>query len=400
MPILDRAYYHSPFLDFLAASDEEVLGRLSIKSELAIEQSQRNAWIIELEVLRNALKGLDGYLFLEYSIPRMGRRADAILLFPRVVIIVEFKVGETRYTAHALDQVFDYALDLKNFQAQSHDKYVVPLLLATEAASRTLVLDQFPDGLFGPVCPNRNDFAHLLRIIVDRVIGPEIDPRAWLDSVYSPTVTIVEAAQALYQGHIVAEISRSEAGAENLTRTAEVITQVISESSTKGTKSICFVTGVPGAGKTLAGLNIANSWFDPDNGGHAVFLSGNGPLVDVLREALARDDVARARAAGEKQTKANALSKVRAFIQNIHHFRDDALATSAATVERVAIFDEAQRAWDLKQTATFMKSRKGIPAFNMSEPEFLISVMNRHEGWATSFVLLVADRRLTPVRRA
>lgn len=388
MPIVDRAYYHSPFPDFLAASDEEILGRLSIKSELALEQFQRNAWIIELEVLRNALKGLDGYLLLEYSIPRMGRRTDAILLFPRVVIIVEFKVGETRYTAHAIDQVFDYALDLKNFQAQSHDKFVVPLLLATEATSRPLFLDHFPDGLFSPVCCNREDFAKLLRNITDRVIGPEIDPRAWLDSVYSPTPTIVEAAQALYQGHNVAEISRSEAGAENLTRTAEVITQIISESRTKGTKSICFVTGVPGAGKTLAGLNIANSWHDPDNGEHAVFLSGNGPLVDVLREALARDDVSRARATGEKETKATALSKVKAFIQNIHHFRDDALATSAAPVERVAIFDEAQRAWNLKQTATFMKARKGIPAFNMSEPEFLISVMGRHDGWATIICLI------------
>jgi hypothetical protein len=388
MPTVDRAYYHSSFPDFLATSDEEILGRLSIRSELALEQLQRNAWIVELEVLRHALKGLDGYVLLEYSIPRMGRRADAVLLFSRVVIIVEFKVGETRYTAHALDQVFDYALDLKNFQAQSHDKHVVPLLLATEAGSRTLVLDRFPDGLFSPVCANRNDFAQLLRDIIDRVTGPEIDPRAWLDSVYCPTPTIIEAAKALYQGHNVAEISRSEAGAENLTHTAEVITQIISESRARGTKSICFVTGVPGAGKTLAGLNIANSWHDPDNDEHAVFLSGNGPLVDVLREALARDDVARAKAAGEKQTKVTALSKVRAFVQNIHHFRDDALATSAAPIERVAIFDEAQRAWDLKQTATFMKSRKGIPAFGMSEPEFLISVMDRHDGWATIICLI------------
>jgi hypothetical protein len=338
MPIVDRAYYHSSFLDFLATSDEEILGRLSRRSELALKQNQRNAWIVELEVLRHALKGLDGCVLLEYSIPRMGRRTDAVLLFPRVVIIVEFKVGENRYTAHALDQVFDYALDLKNFQAQSHDKSVVPLLLATEAASRTLVLDRFPDGLFSPVCANRNNFAQLLHDIIDRVTGPEIDPSAWLDSVYRPTPTIIEAAQALYQGHNVAEITRSEAGAENLTRTAEAITQIISESRTSGTKSICFVTGVPGAGKTLAGLNIANSWHDPENGEHAVFLSGNGPLVDVLREALARDDVERAKVAGEKQTKVTAMSKVRAFVQNIHHFRDDALATPAAPVERVAIF--------------------------------------------------------------
>lgn len=209
-----------------------------------------------------------------------------------------------------------------------------------------------------------------------------------MESSYSPTPTIVEAAQALYQGHSVSEISRSEAGAENLTKTADMITQIISESRRMGDKSICFVTGVPGAGKTLAGLNIANSWHDPENGEHAVFLSGNGPLVDVLREALARDAVVTAKATGQKQTKSTALSKVKAFIQNIHHFRDDTLSSGTAPVERVAIFDEAQRAWNSKQTEAFMKSRKGIPNFSMSEPEFLISVMNRHFGWATIVCLI------------
>jgi Uncharacterized conserved protein (DUF2075) len=388
MPTIARAYYHSSFRDFLTACDEEILGHLSLRSECFLDQFQRNAWIGELAVLRPALEGLDGCILLEYSIPRMGRRADAVLLFSRVVLVVEFKVGETRYTAYALDQVFDYALDLKNFHEQSHDKFIIPVLLATDAPPCPLVLEQFSDGLFSPVCTNSQDFAHVLRETISRATGPEIDLTAWLDSVYCPTPTIIEAAQALYQGHGVAEISRSEAGAENLTKTAEAITHIIAESRSTGSKSICFVTGVPGSGKTLAGLNIANSWHDPENGEHAVFLSGNGPLVDVLREALARDDVERAQAAGAKQTKATALSTVRAFVQNIHHFRDDALASAAAPVERVVIFDEAQRAWDLRQTAAFMKSRKGITAFSMSEPEFLLSVMNRHIGWATIICLV------------
>jgi hypothetical protein len=318
----------------------------------------------------------------------MGRRADAILLVSKAVVVVEFKIGETRYTAHALDQVLDYALDIKNFHKQSHDKLVVPLLLATDAPPRPLMLERHPDGLFSPVCTNRHIFAKVLSKVIEQVSGPEIDSAAWLASVYCPTPTIVEAAQALYRGHSVAEISRTEAGAENLTKTADAITTIISGSRRAGTKSICFVTGVPGAGKTLAGLNIANSWHDPENGEHAVFLSGNGPLVDVLREALARDDVARAKATGGRLTKATSLSKVRAFVQNIHHFRDDALASTAAPVERVAIFDEAQRAWDLKQTAVFMKSRKGITSFNMSEPEFLISVLNRRVGWSTIICLV------------
>jgi Schlafen group 3, DNA/RNA helicase domain len=199
--------------------------------------------------------------------------------------------------------VLDYALDIKNFQKQSHDKLIVPLLLATDASFRPLMLERHPDGLFSPLCANRHVFAQVLSKVIAQVSGPEIDSTAWLASVYCPTPTIVEAAQALYRGHSVAEISRSEAGAENLTKTAEAITTIISESRRAGTKSICFVTGVPGAGKTLAGLNIANSWHDPENGEHAVFLSGNGPLVEVLREALARDDVARAKAAGERLTK-------------------------------------------------------------------------------------------------
>lgn len=388
MRTLARAYYEASFQEFLAATDEEVLGHLSRQSELDLDQAQRSAWIAEFALCRQALTGLAGRILLEYSIPRMGRRADAVLLFSTAVVVVEFKVGETRYTAHALDQVFDYGLDLKNFHKQSHDKFIVPLLLATDASFCPLVLRKHPDGLFDPVCACAKSFGQVLRAIVEQVIGPEIDSDAWLASIYSPTPTIVEAAQALYRGHSVAEISRSEAGAENLTKTAQAITNIIAESRATGTKSICFVTGVPGAGKTLAGLNIANSWHDPESDQHAVFLSGNGPLVDVLREALARDDVARAKAAGSRQSKAAALSKVRAFVQNIHHFRDDALTSSAAPVERVAVFDEAQRAWDLKQTAAFMKSRKGIWGFDMSEPQFLISVMNRHDGWATIICLV------------
>jgi hypothetical protein len=388
MGILNRAYYSSTFEEFLDSTDEEVIGSLSIRSELELVQLQRNAWLEECSILRQALHGISGFILLEYSIPRMGRRVDAILILPKVIIVVEFKIGEARYTGQAIDQVYDYVLDLKNFHKQTHDKDVIPVLVATEGPSQSPIFNRQPDGIYRPVCVNRHDFRHLLYQIKGHVSGYEIDVPAWLDSIYCPTPTIVEAAQVLYQGHNVQDISRSESGAENLTKTAEAIRRIILESRTKNIKSICFVTGVPGAGKTLAGLNIANSWNDPENNQHAVFLSGNGPLVDVLREALARDDVQRAKIAGMTLTKKAALSKVKAFIQNIHHFRDDALSSSIAPVERVAIFDEAQRAWDLKQTAAFMKSRKRIPHFGMSEPEFLISVMNRHAEWASIICLV------------
>lgn len=388
MPLLSRAYYDASFGDFLKAGDDEVIGRLSLNSEQSLEQAQRTAWVVELQILRRALHNQDGYLLLEYSIPRMGRRADAVLLLPRAVVVVEFKVGESDYKVSAVDQATDYALDLKNFQKESHDKSVVPVLVATKGPERPISLLRYPDGLYRPVCTNADGFSDVLEAVAEQVCGEDIAYTTWLDSIYSPTPTIVEAAQALYQRHTIEEISRSEAGAENLTATANAISRIVDESKKNGTKSICFVAGVPGAGKTLAGLNIANAMHSPERDEHAVFLSGNGPLVDVLREALARDAVDRARAAGEKLTKVVALSRVKAFVQNVHHFRDDSLATSKAPAEGVAVFDEAQRAWDRDHTEKYMREKKGVVDFGKSEPEFLISVMNRHKGWATVVCLV------------
>ena len=200
----------------------------------------------------------------------------------------------------------------------------------------------------------------------------------WLNARYAPTPTIIEAAQALYRNHSVHEISRNDAGAENLTETTATINQIIDDCKTNHRKAICFVTGVPGAGKTLAGLNIANERHQFDADEHAVFLSGNGPLVEVLQEALARD-----RAKVKGVTKAEAKRETKAFIQAIHKFRDEAL-----TSERPPIFDEAQRAWDAHALSAFMARKKGNPNFVQSEPEFLISIMDRHADWAVIVCLV------------
>src|SRR5262249_33507831 len=153
----------------------------------------------------------------------------------------------------------------------------------------------------------------------------KLEAEAWLASGYRPTPTIVEAAQALYQGHTVDDISRSDAGAWNLGVTSSCVAEIIDTSKKEGLKSICFVTGVPGAGKTLAGLNISAQRVRSADETSSVFLSGNGPLVNVLREALARDDVARANANGTKLSKKKAAIKANAFVQNIHHFRDEGI---------------------------------------------------------------------------
>jgi hypothetical protein len=302
----------------------------------------------------------------------MGKRIDCVIISGSTIFAVEFKVGAHLYENHAIAQVTDYALDLKNFHEQSHNKKIVPILICTNAADQTPFLEFYSDGIAKTLLTNGQSLAR----IVSSLDGDDVSVDNWLNSIYKPTPTIIEAAQALYRGHNVEEISRSDSGAINLSKTAKVISEIINDSKRDGIKSICFLTGVPGAGKTLAGLNLANSWHNEDESEHAVFLSGNGPLVDVLREALARNEVETARDNGEKKKKSSTLSKAKAFIQNIHHFRDDALENNKAPIERVVVFDEAQRAWTLKQTASFMKTKKGKSDFNQSEPEFLIGVID------------------------
>ncbi|CAG1005492.1 hypothetical protein MTYP_03264 [Methylophilaceae bacterium] len=385
---MSRAYYYQNIRQFLADEESFVIGELVKKHQFAVDEQQRNAWIGQIRLLKTWLKDVAGYVMFEYSIPRMGKRVDCIAISGAVIFAIEFKVGATFYEKHAIDQVVDYALDLKNFHEQSHHEAIVPVLICTAALDEALTVEFYEDKIAQPVLTNGSSLAVTIRKIAGEIFSTPIDGDIWVNSIYKPTPTIIEAAQALYRGHSVEEISRSDAGAINLSRTAKAISSIIDESKSKKWKSICFLTGVPGAGKTLAGLNLANAWHNAEESEHAVFLSGNGPLVEVMREALARNEVAAAKDAGLKQKKSATLSKAKAFIQNIHHFRDDALANALAPIERVVVFDEAQRAWDQKQTAAFMKTKKGKPGFLLSEPEFLISVMDRHPDWATIVCLI------------
>lgn len=385
---MSRAYYFNSIGGFIADPENHILGELASKHEFALEEQQRNAWLIQIRTTKNWLEAVNGHVAFEFSIPRMGKRIDCVIISGAVIFAIEFKVGATSFERHAIDQVMDYALDLKNFHEQSHKRIVVPILVCTAAEEAPAQFILYDDRVAKPICTNGNSLAAIIDQFSRLTQESDLDANAWLTSTYKPTPTIIEAAQALYRGHSVEEISRSDAGAINLSRTAKAISEIIDTSKIKQQKSICFLTGVPGAGKTLAGLNLANSWHNPEDSEHAVFLSGNGPLVDVLREALARNEVTVAKEAGLKQRKGITLSKAKAFIQNIHHFRDDALASIAPPVERVVIFDEAQRAWSQKQTASFMKTKKGKSDFNQSEPEFLISVMDRHPDWATIICLI------------
>ncbi|MBI3887812.1 DUF2075 domain-containing protein, partial [Candidatus Microgenomates bacterium] len=244
------------------------------------------------------------------------------------------------------------------------------------------------DKVLFPIKTNVDGIKQVIDNTLVFLDGDDIKTGEWEKGRYCPTPTIVEAAMALYRGHSVENISRSDAGAINLTQTSEIVSEIIKSSKDNSQKSICFVTGVPGAGKTLVGLNIANKHIDKNNDLYSVFLSGNGPLVAILREALTRDKVKHEKEKGKKMTKIDAMRNVKLFIQNVHNFRDDCLKDEKPPIEHVALFDEAQRAWNLEQTANFMLRKKNKPDFNQSEPEFLISCLNRHLDWAVVVCLV------------
>ncbi|MEI8314836.1 MAG: DUF2075 domain-containing protein [Verrucomicrobiota bacterium] len=384
-----RAWYGASISDFLKSHPDAVLGRLTASCDFALIPTQRDAWMAQIEFLRSHVTGLSGSLFLEFNIPRMGRRIDAVLLIGPVVFAIEFKVGEKTFDRAAVDQVWDYALDLKNFHEASHNVSIVPILIATEAVeSGPVKLEADADKVYRPISVTAGSFRTALDLALEHITGSILDDQKWSRAPYHPTPTIVEAARALYAQHSVEAIARFDAGAQNLHVTSRRIEDLVDEAKEKGRKLICFVTGVPGAGKTLVGLNIATRRREVNQPTHAVFLSGNGPLVDVLREALTRDEVTRRKKLGEKVRKGKVGESVKAFIQNVHHFRDDGLIESGPPIEHVVIFDEAQRAWNLKQTASFMQRKKKRAGFSQSEPDFLISCMDRHKDWAVIICLV------------
>ncbi|MDH5631221.1 MAG: DUF2075 domain-containing protein [Gammaproteobacteria bacterium] len=387
---MERAYYNSSIEDFVSLGAEGILGIIAKNNTFDLTITQREAWLKQTEILKNSISNLSGKVYFEFSIPRMGKRVDIVLIIESVIFIIEFKVGAKSYDAIDLMQVTDYALDMHNFHEGSHAVTLVPILVATEAPPIKAQTISLPDdGLLNPIKCNSQNMGSYIANVLSLKKQPFIDTARWENSGYKPTPTIIEATLALYNGHSVAEISRSDAAVENISLTSKTIDNIIKKSRQNSDKSIIFVTGVPGAGKTLVGLNAATSHIDASDELYSVFLSGNGPLVRILQEALARDKVARAKELKQRILKSSALSEVKAFIQNVHHFRDDCLIDlNRAPAEHVALFDEAQRAWSKAQTVKFMRSKKNQPDFNMSEPEFLISCMDRHKDWAAIVCLV------------
>lgn len=381
---MQRAYYSNKITDFLAEENDAILGNLLVNDIFETTDRQKEAWREEISILKDQLSYYpQGHIIFEYTIPRIGTRIDAVCIIGGILFLLEFKVGDSAYKKSAADQVMDYALDLKYFHEESLNRYIVPILISTEALFEAPKIHVMDDKILDVICCNKENIVDALEAVLSHLSDAPLSPNEWINAKYKPTPTIIEAAQALYRDHTVEDIARYDAEAINLAKTTEAINRIIDQCKANHEKAICFVTGVPGAGKTLAGLDIANKRHQFDEDEHAVFLSGNGPLVDVLQAALAKDKAKR-----EGITVKEAEREAKAFIQIIHKFRDGALSDTRAPNEKVAIFDEAQRAWDEPSLVDFMKRKKGIANFNKSEPEFLISIMDRHEDWAVIICLV------------
>lgn len=380
------AGYTSTVKDFLDCNPDTVVGVLSqqiASSGISQQHSKQiNVWKQQVEVLKKAFNDMteaanhvvDWTLVLEYPIPRRQKRPDALILTDNMVFVVEFKFGATDYDAASRWQAEDYALNLRDFHAESSGRVIVPVLCATEARTIDEQAYQLNGSLVAPLL--RTNAATLgtalgasYRTLNDSCNTEKLDASAWLSSAYRPTLTIIEAAETLYENHSVRDISHNYA--ENLSATTDMVAQAILSAKTEKKRTLILITGVPGAGKTLTGLNVVH---DPSirskQGPSGIFLSGNGPLVKVVREAL----VLNQQKAGRRRNEAE--HEVSTFIQNVHQFLRYHRENSAAIPhEHVVVFDEAQRAWDRHQ----MNRKQGV---NCSEPFELLSVMERTADWS------------------
>lgn len=422
-----RCLYHESLGTFLSADENSVFGVLCDNYHGDALTTTREAWKSEITILKQVLTGYHnkaGQIVFEYDIPRLGKRIDVVLLLEGIVFCLEFKVGESNILETDVDQVLDYALDLKNFHKYSQDKVIVPILIATNhtASSDMIQMSVYDDMVVNPMVTGKAG----LKGVIDRVLNAysnetPVNPN-WIISPYAPTPTIIEAARTLYENHSVENITRHEADQVTTDRTISYLLKVIRESKETGQKSICFVTGVPGAGKTLVGLDVAirqtyQGQKEPVKDEGAVYLSGNGPLVAVLTEALAQDNLKRCRERNEKKKLTDSRREVSKSIQMIHRYRDNMLAkiknpvengileidpekavrqeqAGYGEVEHVAIFDEAQRSWTHKRLADYLKrggtygNKLKVPNFPMSEAAFLIWSLDQREDWATIICLV------------
>lgn len=424
---MSRCLYNSSFEEFAIADENSIFGELCENYHGDALTTTREAWKSEISIMKGVISnfiGKDGRIIFEYDIPRLGKRLDVVLLLEGIIFCLEFKVGETRILEGDIDQVLDYALDLKNFHKFSEDRIIAPILIATNYrnSSTDIKMSVYDDKIINPLVTGKTGILTLINEVLKRFPNESPVNPNWVISPYAPTPTIIEAAKSLYENHTVEDITRHEADKVSTDRTIAYILDVIQKSKEKQEKSICFVTGVPGAGKTLVGLDVAvkqtyQGQDEPIEEEQAVYLSGNGPLVAVLTEALAQDNFKKCKEKGEKKKITDSRREVSKSIQIIHRYRDNMLAkiknpvengvleidpakavkyekAGFGEVEHVAIFDEAQRSWTHKRLADYLKrggtygNKLKVPNFPLSEAAFLIWSLDQREDWATIVCLV------------
>jgi hypothetical protein len=382
-----KAYYFNSIPMFISENSSKIIGEL-VEHAFEVNVAQRDAWENQVDELQRRLKlcGMEGDIIFEYDIIRLGKRIDVILLIRHMVFSLEFKNGKDIYTAQDAQQAEDYAIDIKNFHKESENLYVCPILIATNAPRypKDQRIECYPDKQIFLQRENMETLIPKVTAVTDQYGSDEkIDFEKWFTSPYYPTPTIIAAAVEAYSTHNLSEIAQSEAGQNNITICEEQINGIVDYARSNNKKCICFVTGVPGAGKTLVGLDVVSKNLAKTDKRFSVYISGNGPLVDVLRAALKKSVKSESKLKGVKPSKI-ADAAINALIQSSYAFKNDNIKHNSPTVEHVLLFDEAQRVWDKEQ----MTKKHKDADMSVSEPHLLLSIMDRHKDWAVMICLV------------
>lgn len=417
---MSRAYFKSQIVDFVQENSSKVLGELNLGGiEFSTQHNDVNiSWSSFIPILQSSLRSLlenmpqasKWWLLLEYEIPRLGSRIDAVLLASDIIFVIEYKDERAKFESADIRQVEDYALDLFDFHLQSRGKTIIPILLAPKAKNSDFILSERSAGDVKACCKaNTIDLPNLILESFKAYSNPEaptIDAELWEQSEYKPTPTIIQAAKALFAGQKVEAITKTEAEAANIQLVTDYIIQVIKDAKSNRKKVICFVTGVPGAGKTLVGLNVVHE--RQQFGGeefNTAYFSGNVPLIKVLRAALTNDHFRREQLrykrhiTKQKPSKSQSEHEVKAKIQNLHLFIKDGLRSTKAPNEQIVVFDEAQRCWDATHfyNKSVQNRNREIQPFSIvkkSEAEILFEMMDRHQDWAAIIALVGSGQEI------
>ena len=394
-----RTYYESTIEDFVSVEDVESIVDFLTESDEHTEiyelRLQIGAWSNQIKILKKYLKDKKGYIIFEYVLSRVNMRIDVVLLMDDIVYSLEFKNNEITFNEDDINQADGYGYALKNFYEANRNKYVVPILIATKApdSACSSSADLGIDKLFSLFKANTNKMEQYIDLIRSKygstVIYTEEEFEEWVNSPFKPNPTIIQSARSIYMNNQVDEFFKFDAGEENLKITESTVDSIIKEAKENKKKIICFVSGVPGAGKTLVGLDLAGKTRNNENTDmpEAVFFSGNGPLINVLTEALGRDAL---RINPDKYpSKYRAVNDVKTFIQDLHAFKQDIISSKKHVIdENVLIFDEAQRVWDEEQLSKWLEKKGADKSyFGNSEADLLLSTFDKKE-WGVIVALV------------